>query len=368
MNNKIKERLLLCLLVFFLFGCSFPVSKEQVSTFTFLNNKVLSWIDSGYYQGAAMKIVQQDKILFESMYGQYTDTTVLHVASAGKWIVAATIASLVDEGLLSWGDSVNKYLPEFTGSKGHATLRQLLSHTAGYPDYQPENKKRDDYQTLEEAISHILPLPADTLPGTKFRYGGLAMQMAGRMAEVATGKDWETLFQEKIAIPLQMNHSHFTPVSQEPGFNPMLGGGFYTCLRDYMFFLEMIMNKGEFRGKQILFEDAVREIEADQVKQAMVNQPEYVLNSRQNSHTSIYGLGCWREEIDKEGNATLISSPGWAGSYPWVDRKNNVYGFILAKVNVEKANKEGFSSFYGSAVLPLIIRDALNKADSIRRY
>ncbi|MFP3434884.1 serine hydrolase domain-containing protein, partial [Paraburkholderia sp. SIMBA_061] len=91
------------------------------------------------------------------------------------------------------------WLPEFTDSKGQATLGQLLSHTSGYPDYQPKGKHPDDHQTLQEAVRHIVGLPAQRRPGTEFHYGGLAMQVAGRMAEVASGKDFETLFQEEIA-------------------------------------------------------------------------------------------------------------------------------------------------------------------------
>lgn len=326
----------------------------------FLNRKVASWVDSGYYDGASVKIVSGNKVLFEDYYGGYTDTTALHVASAGKWVAVATIAAIVDDGKLSWDDNVRKYLPEFTDAKGDATLRQLLSHTAGYPDYQPEGKRRDDYQTLEEAVFNILNLPSDTIAGTKFRYGGLAMQVAGRMAEMATGKDWETLFQEKIAKPLDMKYSYFVPVSEEPGFNPMLAGGLKTCLRDYMNFLNMIAHNGLFEGERILSEKAINEIEADQIKEAVIGSENYVLRSRQNLHNGIYGLGCWREEIDENNKATLISSPGWAGAYPWVDRKNNIYGFILAKVK-GKAFSEGFSSFYGGAVLPLIVRDAIKQ-------
>ncbi|MCW3118842.1 MAG: hypothetical protein JWM28_2924, partial [Chitinophagaceae bacterium] len=55
------------------------------------------------------------------------------------------------------------------------------------------------------------------------------------------------------------------------------------------------------------------------------------------------------------------SSPSWAGAYPWIDKKNGVYGFLLARVNEEKANKDGFSSFYSSAVLPLLVRAAIQK-------
>lgn len=345
------------------FACSLGgnIVAQQLPALDFLDRKVASWINEGFYDGAAVRIVRNSSLFFEKDYGGFTDTTALHVASAGKWITAATIAALVDEGKLSWNDKVSKYLPEFTGTKGRATLRQLLSHTAGYPDYQPEGKRRDDYQTLKEAVENILSLPADTLPGTKFRYGGLTMQVAGRMAEIATGKDWETLFQEKIGRSLKMERSHFVPVSEEPGFSPMLAGGFKTCVKDYMNFLNMFLHNGKFKGKQILSKKSVREIEADQVGSAQLRQPEYVANSRQNYHNGVYGLGCWLEELDNNGHATLISSPGWAGAYPWIDRKNNTYGFILAKVNEEKADRKGFSSFYSSPVLPLVVRDAIRQ-------
>ena len=341
-------------------GKSRESDRESLPALSCLDSTIQSWITEGYYDGIAVSIIKDDNLFFEKYSGGYTDTTALHVASAGKWIAAATIAAVVDEGKLSWNDPVKKYLPEFTDIKGEATLLRLLSHTAGYPDYQPEGRRRDDYQTLKEAVEHIVDLPADTLPGAKFKYGGLAMQVAGRMAELATGKDWETLFQEKLALPLGMKHSSFVPVSLEPGFNPMLGGGFKTCLRDYMCFLNMIAHNGQWEGKRIISEESVQTIESDQIKNAYVKQPEYVLRSRKNTHRAIYGLGVWREETDENGKATLISSPGWAGAYPWIDRTNNIYGFVLAKVN-DKGLKEGFSSFYGSAVLPLIVRDAVSQ-------
>ena len=359
--NKIKYCFTISL-IYLLLACKPGITQipDELPALEYLDTKIKSWVDNGYYNGAAAMVKLNNELLFENYYGGYTDTTAIHVASAGKWVAAATIASIVEEGKLSWNDKVKKYLPEFKDEKGEATLLQLLSHTAGYPDYQPRNCRRDDYQTLKEAVENILPLPYDTLPGTKFRYGGLAMQVAGRMAEIATGKDWETLFQVKIARPLNMQKSYFVPVSLEGGFNPMLGGGLRTCLRDYMNFLEMIAGKGKVGDKQILSSQSIQTIEADQVGNARVNQPEYVLNARQNYHNGIYGLGMWRDEVDKNGQATLVSSPGWAGAYPWVDRKNNAYGFIIAKVN-GKAHHEGFSSFYGSAVLPVIVRDAIQQ-------
>jgi CubicO group peptidase (beta-lactamase class C family) len=238
-------------------------------------------------------------------------------------------------------------------------LRQLFSHTSGYPDYQPAGNHRDDYQTLKEAVVHIANLPADTAPGTVSHYGGLAMQVAGRMAELATGKDWETLFQEKIAKPLHMNGTHFAPVDTTSGHNPMLGGGARASLHDYANFLSMIYNNGVFKRKRILSVNAIAAMQANQIGNAHVYANEYVEHARGSKRKDIYGLGEWREEVNDRGEATLISSPSWAGAYPWLDKPNHVYGFFLTRVNVEKANSNGFSSFYGSPLLPMLVREIL---------
>ena len=331
---------------------------------------VQSWVDSGYYNGAGLMIARNNQVLLDTCYGNYTPETEVYIASAGKWLAAATIAAVVDEGKLSWDDQVTKWLPEFADIKGTATLRQLFSHTAGYPDYQPKELQKDDYQTLDESVAHIVDLPADTVPGAEFHYGGLAMQVAGRMAELATGKDWETLFQERIAQPLGMKNTHFTPVNSAEGHSPMLGGGARSTLHDYVAFLDMIFNNGVYRGKRILSEKAIAEMQADQVRDAKIVTPDYVRKVRAEQHNGVYGLGEWREEVDSRENAVLISSPSWAGAYPWVDKATNTYGFFITHVNVEKAEAEGFSSFYSSSVLPILVRDVYKEAalpDSVKK-
>lgn len=337
-----------------------PIKPAKVNyDFSEINKKIQGWIDSGYYSGAGLIIAKDNQLILDTCYGNYTADTVVYIASSGKWLAAATIAAVVDEGKLSWNDPVSKWLPEFTDVKGKATLRQLLSHTSGYSDYQPEGIHRDDYQTLKESVANIVDLPADTVPGDEFHYGGLAMQVAGRMAELATGKDWETLFREKIAQPLGMKNTHFTPVNQGGGHSPMLGGGARTVLHDYEAFLNIISKNGLFNGKRVLSEEAIKEMQADQVGKAKVAEHEFVERVRAEMHNGIYGLGEWREELDSAGNAMLISSPSWAGAYPWIDKTTGTYGFFITHVNVGKANHAGFSSFYSSPVLPIMVREIL---------
>lgn len=350
------------LLVLFIFSFSRPVYAQRWENrdfdFSYLDREINGWVDSGFYHGAAILIAQNNKVIHKKYFGNYNPQTIAYIASAGKWLAAAAIAAVVDRGRLSWDDPVKKWIPEMKGEKGNATLRQLLSHTAGYPDYQPEGVERDHYQTLTESVSHIIPLLADTLPGTKFKYGGLAMQVAGRMAEIATEKTWEEIFQENIAIPLMMKNTHFTPVDDTPGHSPMLGGGARANLDDYANFLNMLTNDGLFNGKRILSAKVIAEMQSNQIGNARVDKGEFVALTRADQRKDIYGLGEWREELDGMGQAQLISSPGWAGAYPWIDKKNHVYGFFLARI---AEMKNGFNSFYASPVLPYLVRDVIAK-------
>lgn len=363
--DKIYEAAILIILLTAcsnLFGQTYQQIKHRDYNFSAIEHKIQTWVDSSYYAGASILVSQNDKVIYEKIFGNYNKGTQVFIASAGKWLAAATIASVVEKTNLSWDDKVNKWLPEFKDVKGEATLRQLFSHTSGFPDYQPKDSVTDNYQTLEESVKHIVNLPADTEPGSAFHYGGLAMQLAGRMAELATGKDFETIFLENIANPLGMKNTHFVPVDDGGGHSPMLGGGAKSTLYDYAYFLEMISHDGNYKGKQILSAASVAEMQADQVGDAKIVDPEYVKKVRAEKHNGIYGLGEWREELDANGKAVLISSPSWAGAYPWIDKTTNTYGFFLTHVNVAKANKDGFSSFYNSPVLPIMVRDVYKNA------
>ncbi len=97
---------------------------------------------------------------------------------------------------------------------------------------------------------------------------------------------------------------------------------------------------------------------ADQTRDAAVAREEFVERRRGNTHRSIYGLGMWREEIDVDGEVTLCSSPGWAGTYPWIDKKHDIRGLIVAHVTDGAAKT--FSSFWSSPVLMNMVRAELD--------
>lgn len=79
-------------------------------------------------------------------------------------------------------------------------------------------------------------------------------------------------------------------------------GGLCTTMNDYLHFLSMIYHDGMYNGKQIISAETVKEMQADQVKGAIIpsnNSDNYVAKGLGQSHNGIYGLGEWRELIDK---------------------------------------------------------------------
>jgi CubicO group peptidase (beta-lactamase class C family) len=160
-----------------------------------------------------------------------------------------------------------------------------------------------------------------------------------------------------------MKNTHFTPVDQGGGHSPMLGGGARSTLSDYATFLAMIAGNGAYQGKRVLSEKAIAEMQADQVRRATLRRDEFVERVRGRTHNGVYGLGEWREQLDEQGKALLISSPSWAGAYPWIDKTAGIYGIFIAHVDVEKANSAHFSGFYTSPVLAIMVRDAVASPD-----
>lgn len=342
-------------------SCYSNRSQNVEADFTPLDSMVNCWINRNYYPGASIAVSNKDTLLFEKYYGTYLEDTEVYVASAGKWLVAATIAAVVEHTDLSWDDRIDKWLPEFgNGAKASITLRQLMSHTSGIPSYH-KSPQKDVYNSLDSAVMDILPLDTIFSPGTRFKYGGLSMQVAGRMAEKAGKTNFETLFKQYIGVPLNMENTYYTPVDTSEGHSPMLAGGARTTLHDYMRFLNMIFHDGMYQGRRILSIESIREMQADQIGDAQVASGEYVEKALGYKHSGIYGLGEWREKVDCFGNAYQISSPSWAGAYPWINKRDGVYGFFLAHVAGNSAAKDNFSPFYNAPLLSGMVSKIIGK-------
>jgi CubicO group peptidase (beta-lactamase class C family) len=272
--------------------------------------------------GGALLLRVNGETACEAYFGTYNEQTVIPVVSAAKWLSAATILTLVDDGTLSLDDPASKYLPYFTGDKAGITLRQLLSHTSGIPPYHDCMFMKE--LTLDQCVRRIAEMDLLAPPGAEFNYSGAGFSVAGRMAEVASGQSWAELFQSRIADPL-----HLTTINYGDTQNPVLSEGYtVSSLNDYGTFLQMILDAGVFEGRQVLSAESIAEMRRDQRMGAALNDSP--------RGPVAYGLGVWLDRLDDpSGEAGQISSPGGGGFVPWVDFDRKVAGIFMVYDRIE---------------------------------
>jgi D-alanyl-D-alanine carboxypeptidase len=129
------------------------------------------------------------------------------VGSISKQFTAAAVLLLQEEGKLSLDDPVGKFIPSLTRSN-EVTIRQLLSHTAGYQDYWPQ-----DYVmpmmlqpvTAQKILDTWARKPLDFEPGTKWQYSNTNYVIAGRIIEKTSGETLLEFLQRRVFTPLNMN-------------------------------------------------------------------------------------------------------------------------------------------------------------------
>ena len=175
--------------------------------------------------GLSLAVVHGDSLVFSGGFGvrekgkttdgdgewtAVTDSTLFHIGSMTKAFTAAVIASLVDEGLLRWDDTVKHILPDFEwyddSVEAVMQVRDLLTHSTGLVaqagTYIPNlGYDRDDIYRMFRYIEPVYPFRE------KFAYNNITFIIAARIIETVTGCSWEDNIRERIFIPLGMSSS-----------------------------------------------------------------------------------------------------------------------------------------------------------------
>lgn len=162
------------------------------------------------------------------------EDTIFRIASMSKSFTALSIMLLRDDGALSLDDPVERHVPEMksmplpTRDSAPVTVRQLLSHTAGFPEDNPWGDRQ--MEVTHEEFSRWLSagIPFSTAPGTAYEYSNTGFALLGRIVANASGMPFPEFVQQRILDPLEMT-STFWDVEKVPqrrtatGYS--LGGG-----------------------------------------------------------------------------------------------------------------------------------------------
>jgi CubicO group peptidase (beta-lactamase class C family) len=253
----------------------------------------------------------------------FVPATKIPVASCSKWLSAALVMTFVDEGKLKLTDTIGKYLPVLSKSgKGSITISECLSHLTGIkaPPIKESLQDMKNIHSMDEAIQNIADMPVEGKPGTMFRYSNVGLQIAAAVIEKISGKNFETLFADRIAGPCGMVNTDF---GKGPAAFP--AGGALSTPADYLNFLVMILNKGSFNGKRILSEKSVNEMQVDRITPSVK-----VAYAPEEAGNAGYGFGEWVLKASGPQNPTpAISSPGLFGSFPWINNDKHYAAFLM---------------------------------------
>ena len=261
--------------------------------------------------GAISYVVRKGQVVHKKAFG-YTsikdktpikEDQIVHIMSMTKPIVTVAFMMLYEEGHFSLNDPVSKYLPQFKGLKvatdvnngirgttesanKEVTILHILTHTAGF-SHGLEGTILDNeiakeiyikpQKDIESRVNTLVSLPMIGHPGEQWYYSA-APDVLSLLIEHFSGMTTAAFLQKKLFNPLGMNYTSYNikkeneklwmPVHQKNkegvlinspqqlpiNGNTIYGGthGLFSTAKDYMTFCQMLLNKGEWKGRRYL--------------------------------------------------------------------------------------------------------------------
>jgi CubicO group peptidase (beta-lactamase class C family) len=334
-------------------------------------------IDEGYYPGASILLIHEGKVVMREAHGvvdidskkPFTVQQLCWLASTGKMFTATLMAILVDEGVISFDEPISDAFPDFAnirlrdGSKPkeQILLRHALSHTSGVPgnNWMKQNGLPDTDpayagyyfpKTPREFIDGCLKIGLAVQPGTQLLYGR-PIDLSACLVEKKTGSSFVELMESKVFKPLGLKGSTIRPTksdlrrlaplysSSKPHvFAPdhfgievaerqntrlsAAGGAVYTTLDELGTLMQLHLNRGRHRGRQLVKAETL----------AKLYEPQPGTKDR-------YGLAFQIMKSTTNGRSTLYNHPGYSGPVGWFDFDRQLCGVLLMQSNTTGRGK-----------------------------
>jgi len=129
--------------------------------------------------------------------------TVFQSGSVGKQFTATAVMMLVEEGKVGLDDPLTKYFLNAPSGWKNATVRELLSHSAGFGDYPKDFDFRKDW-TENQELKLIESIPLAYPPGTNWAYSNFGYVTLGFLIHRVTGEFYGDFLRQRIFTPLGM--------------------------------------------------------------------------------------------------------------------------------------------------------------------
>lgn len=197
------------LLCFIFSGSATPSSAQTQTLDSYLKERFAS------IPGAAVSVIYRGEIVFEGGYG-FADAekktlidsnTRFELASVTKQITAMAVMMEKEAGRFQYDSPVTEFFPEFRGFAQGVTIRNLLQHTAGFPDYSelcggPGPARNSDIVNLMVKKARL-----DFPPGSRHSYSNTGYDLLAVLIERTSGLSYPDFVEQKIFMPLGMKET-----------------------------------------------------------------------------------------------------------------------------------------------------------------
>ena len=162
--------------------------------------------------GVAVAVVRNGAVTMARGYGHanvehrvpVTDSTIFQSGSLGKMFTAAAVMLQVEDGRLALADPITRFFPDAPASWRAITVRHLLTHTSGIPDYTTsEFDYRRDY-TEDELARLAYAQPLEFPAGARWNYSNTGYALLGFIVRKASGRFYGDVLAERVFRPLGM--------------------------------------------------------------------------------------------------------------------------------------------------------------------
>ena len=263
-RSRVGAALLATALVWFATRAPAQVSRDSIDA-------IFASLKSANAPGAAVLVVREGKPVFQQGYG-VTDLhslrpidakTNFRLASFTKQFTATCIMLLVHDGKLHYDDHLTDIFPEFPAYGKSITVRNLLNHSSGLPDYEdilmkqyPDTPPEKIPQILDAGVLKLLEQQTSGKfpPGSKWEYSNSGYATLAMIVEKVSGKPFGQFLHDRIFAPLRMDntlayekgknevpnrafghskeHNGWKETDQSPTSAVLGDGGIYTSVDD----------------------------------------------------------------------------------------------------------------------------------------
>jgi len=162
--------------------------------------------------GVAVGVVHYGEVLLSKGFGlanietgsTVTTETMFQSGSVGKQFTAAGVMLLVEDGRVDLDASIREHLPESPESWQPITVRHLLTHASGIPDYTSDSFDYATNYAEDDLVRMASDLPLEFSAGTRWNYSNTGYAMLGVMISRVTGAPYWEFLRERVFDPAGM--------------------------------------------------------------------------------------------------------------------------------------------------------------------